>query len=196
VQTAAPPPQTAAPVPPAAYSQPGAYAAAPPKSGGALKIVLIVIAVFVGLGILGAAGIGFAVWRVAKTATTDAKGNVSALGGAFSVGKNLDLTEADLGVPLYPGASTGQGGMHMTLPTGTIVTAVYETTDSPSSVVAFYKGKLGENESDVDTTNGSVLSSGQQGANGKSGIQITVGPGSGTNNGKTQIVIVHTQATK
>jgi hypothetical protein len=85
--------------------------------------------------------------------------------------------------------------MHMTLPTGSMVTAVYLTADPVSSVVAFYKGKLGANESDIDTANGSVLSSGSQGANGKSGTEITIAPGSGSNSGKTQIVIVHTAST-
>jgi hypothetical protein len=184
-------------VPPPTYGQPAAtYAAPPPKSGSALKIILIVIAVIVGLGVVGAGIVGYGIYKVAHTVSTDSKGNVSALGGAFSAGKNLNLTEADLGVPLYPGASEGEGGMHMSLPTGSIVTAVYVTSDPVTSVVGFYKGKLGANESDVDTANGSVLTAGTQDGSGKNGIQITVGPGTGNNNGKTQIVIVHTVSTK
>lgn len=190
---AAPPPAVPAPAP--AYAQP-AYAAPPPKSGGALKIILIVIAVVVGLGVLAVAGIGFTAWRVARTISTDSKGNVSALGGAFSAGKDLHLSEADLGVPLYPGATTGEGGMHMNLPNASIVTAVYVTSDPVDTVTAFYKGKLGANEADTETGHGSVLTSGRQGADGKSGIEITIGPGSGNNAGKTQIVIVHTVSTQ
>jgi hypothetical protein len=194
-------PVQAAPAPPVApaptYGQPaGTYVAPPQKSGGALKIILIVIAVIVGLGVIGAGIVGYGIYKVAHTVSTDAKGNVSALGGAFSAGKNLNLTASDLGVPLYPGASEGEGGMHMSLPTGSIVTAVYVTSDPATSVVDFYKGKLGANESDVDTANGSVMTAGTQDGSGKSGIQITVGPGTGNNNGKTQIVIVHTVSTK
>jgi len=103
---------------------------------------------------------------------------------------------ADLGVPLYPGATRGEGGMHMTLPTGTMVSAVYTTNDPVSTVVAFYKGKLGDNESDMDTDNGSVLSSGKDGPNGKNGMVITIAPGSGNTSGKTQITIVHTTSTE
>lgn len=181
------------------YGQPGAYGVPPTKSsGGALKIILIVIAVVVGLGVIGAGVVGYGIYRVAHSVQTDSKGNttISALGGAFTAGKDLNVSAADLGVPLYPGASAGEGGMHMTLPTGSVVSAVYVTNDPVSAVVAFYKGKLGANESDIDTANGSVLTSGNQGTNGKSGTEITVGPATGNNSGKTQIVIVHTVSTK
>src|ERR1700685_1750234 len=60
---AAPMPQA---VPPNAYAQPvAAYPPAQASSGGALKIILIVIAVVVGLGVLGAGGFAFFAWRVA-----------------------------------------------------------------------------------------------------------------------------------
>jgi hypothetical protein len=191
---AAAPPVAAAPAAAA-----GAYAAPPKSGGGALKIILIIIAVVVGIGLIGAGIVGYGIYKVAHSVTTDSKGNgtISVPGiGAISAGKNVDVSAADLGVPLYPGATVGEGGMHMTLPTGSVVTAVYDTSDSVSSVVAFYKGKLGANESDIDTANGSVLTSGAQGANGKSGIEITVGPGTGNNSGKTQFVIVHTTSTQ
>ena len=204
--TPAPQPSVAAAAPPVAppptYGQPpaaGVYAPPPKSGGGALKIILIVIAVVVGLGVIAVGGIAFMGWRVAKSITVDNKGNgtISLPGvGAISTGKNVDLSAVDLGVPLYPGATAGEGGMHMTLPTGSVVTAVYVTSDPVTSVVAFYKGTLGANESDIDTANGSVLTSGSQGANGKSGIEITVGPGSGNNSGKTQFVIVHTTSTQ
>ena len=187
---------------PSAYGQPpaaGAYAPPPKSGGGALKVILIIIAVVVGLGVLAVGGIAFMGWRMAKSITVDNKGNgtISLPGvGAISAGKNVDVSAADLGVPLYPGAIAGEGGMRMTLPTGSVVTAVYDTSDPVTSVVAFYKGKLGANESDIDTANGSVLTSGSQGANGKSGIEITVGPGTGNNSGKTQFVIVHTTSTQ
>jgi hypothetical protein len=156
------------------------------------------VAVVVGLGVIGAGIVGYGIYKVAHSVQTDSKGNttVSALGSTFSAGKNVDVSAADLGVPLYPGATAGDGGMHMTLPTGSVVTAVYVTSDPASSVVAFYKGKLGANESDIDTANGSVLTSGSQGANGKSGIEITVGPGTGNNSGKTQFVVMHTTSTQ
>ena len=186
------------PVAPAPTAAAGAYAPPPKNSGGALKIILIIVAVVVGLGVIGAGIVGYGIYKVAHSVQTDSKGNttISALGSTFSAGKNVDVSAADLGVPLYPGATAGEGGMHMTLPTGSVVTAVYVTSDPVSSVVAFYKGKLGANESDIDTANGSVLTSGGQGANGKSGIEITVGPGTGNNSGKTQFVVMHTTSTQ
>jgi hypothetical protein len=185
--------------PPVAAGYPPQNAYPPQKSsGGALKIILIIVAVVVviGLGVVGV--VGYGAWKVSHAIQLGANGNggtVSLPGvGSISAGNNV-ASEADLGVPLYPGATTGEGGMHMTLPSGSMVTAVYLTADPVTSVVAFYKGKLGANESDVDTANGSVLSSGSEGANGKTGTEITIAPGSGNNNEKTQIVIVHTTTT-
>ena len=140
----------------------------------------------------------FFAWRVAHTIVhTDNNGNatISALGSTISAGNNVNISEADLGVPIYPGATRGEGGMHMSLPTGSMDTAVFVTSDPVSAVVAFYKGKLGANETDINTDNGSMLSSGKQGVDGKSGTIITVGPGSGENNGKTQVSITHTVST-
>jgi hypothetical protein len=161
------------------------------------KITLIVIAVVVGLGLFSVGVVMYGVYKVAHTVTTESKGNaiVSALGGSLSAGKDAAVTASDLGVPIYPGAQTGEGGMHMSLPTITMVSAVYTTNDPVSSVVAFYKGKLGENESDMETGRISVLSSGKQGADGKSGTVITIAPESGDSNGKTRIAIVRTSST-
>jgi hypothetical protein len=194
---AAAPPAYGAPPAVAGYPQQNAYP--PPKSsGGALKVILIIVAVVVVIGLAGVAIVGYGAWKVSHAIKLDATGNggtVSLPGvGTISAG-GTPASEADLGVPLYPGATSGEGGMHMTLPTGSMVTAVYVTSDPVTSVVAFYKGKLGANESDIDTANGSVLSSGTQGANGKSGTEITIAPGSGDSSGKTQIVIVHTTST-
>ena len=189
--------------PVAGYPPVQAYPPAQQKSsGGALKIILIVIAVVVGLGVIVGSFAVYSFYRVAHavkaSVQTDSKGNstVSMLGGSISAGKDISISAEDLGVPLYPGALRGEGGMHMTLPTGSMVSAVYVTDDPVSAVVAFYKGKLGENESDMDTDNGSVLSSGKEGANGKSGTVITIAPGSGKASGKTQISIVHTTSTE
>jgi hypothetical protein len=192
-------PPAAAP-PAAAYAPVAAYPAAQPatSSGGALKIILIVIAVVVGLGLLAGGVVMYGVYKVAHTVTTDSKGNatISALGANISAGKNVTVSAAELGVPLYPGAQSGEGGMHMTLPTMSMVQAVYTTSDPVSAVVAFYKGKLGENESDIDTDTGSIMSASKDGPTGKDGTVITIGAGSGNNNGKTQISITHTVSTK
>src|ERR1700678_3289330 len=188
----------AADYPPAAGYPP----AQPAKSGGALKIILIIVAVVVGLGLIAAGVVGDGVWSVAHTVSgvvhTDNKGNgtVSILGNTISAGKDVNVSAGDLGVPIYPGASRGEGGMKMSLPTGTVNMVVFVTDDPVSDVVAFYKGKLGENESDMETNSGSVLSSSKQGANGKDSTIITVAPGEGNTSGKTKIGITHTVSTQ
>jgi hypothetical protein len=187
------------PAPPAV--QPNYGAAQPSSGGGALKIILIVVAVIVGLCILAAGVVGYGIYRVKQAVHLDNKGNgtISGFGGSISAGKDVDVSAADLGVPIYPGATRGEGGMKMTLPTGSVNSVIFVTGDSTSDVVAFYKGKLGENEVDTETSNGSVLSSGKDdtGTGGvKNATVITVSPGSGDNNGKTQITILRTTSSK
>jgi hypothetical protein len=189
---------TGATAPVAAYPPAAGYPTEQKKSGGALKIILIVVAVVFCIILVVAGVFSYGVYRVAHSVHVDDKGNgtISMLGSTITTGKNIDISADQLGVDLYPGATRAEGGMNMTLPTGSMVSAVFVTNDPVSSVVAFYKGKLGANESDIDTDTGSVLSSGKQGANGKSGTVITIAPGTGNNNGKTQISIVHTTSTQ
>src|ERR1035437_4597886 len=107
-----------------AAAAPG-YAAAPPKkSGSALKIVLIVIAVVVVLGVAGVAILGYVGYRALHTA-----------GSSFSMGKSADVSDADLGVSIYPGAvRSADGGMRMNLANNLVVSAIYTTSDSASDV--------------------------------------------------------------
>lgn len=174
--------------------QPGV---APPKSGSsALKIVLIIIAVFVGLGILGAGAFGFFVWRVAHSIHVSGAGNdVTVTTPLGKIGANAEesFTPSDLGTDIYPGAQSGKGGMRMSLPTGTMVTAVYLTSDSKDQVLAFYKSRFGSNAASYDTPNGSVLTLNK---NQQESVVVTINASSSDNSGKTQIVIVHTKATK
>lgn len=196
VQAAPPAAYVAPPVqtPPVYAQQPAAgYPPAPQKSSNALKIILIVVLVIVGLGVLGAAAMGFMAWRVAKAVHVDQNGgNVSIsspLGGSVSIGDST-ATDADLGVPAYPGATREKGGMNMNSSSASMVMAHFATSDSESQVVDFYKGKMGDGTAVVSTGNGTVLNSGGQDTN---RIMVTVGPGSGDDAGKTTIVIMHTQ---
>ncbi len=62
---------------PAAVVTPAQPVAAPAKSGSsALKIILIILAVFIGLGILGAGAFGFFVWRVAHAVHVSGSGTM------------------------------------------------------------------------------------------------------------------------
>ncbi|HVU49015.1 MAG TPA: zinc ribbon domain-containing protein [Terracidiphilus sp.] len=167
--------------------------AAPPQSGGssALKIVLIVIAIIFGLGILAAGAFGFFVWRVAHSVHVNNNGEVSinTPAGHLSANSTENFTASDLGTDIYPGAESGKGGMRMTLPTGTMVSAVYVTSDSKDKVLAFYKSKLTGNVSTFDTVNGSVITYNRDQ---QESIVITVTSDSSEYDGKTQIHIVHT----
>jgi hypothetical protein len=170
---------------------------APAKSGGgALKVVLIIIAVFVGLGILGAGAFGFFVWRVAHAIHVSGNGAEVTLNtpqGKISTNPAENFSAADLGTDIYPGAEPGKGSMRMSLPTGSMVSAVYVTSDSKDKVLAFYKSRFGSDASTYDTSSGSVLTwnKGQQ-----ESVVVTITTNASQYQGKTQIHIVHTTTAK
>jgi len=172
-------------------------AAAPAAQGSsALKIILIIIAVFVGLGLIGAGAFGYFVWRVAhavKIAGSSGKISIPTPGGTFTANTNETFTTADLGTEVYPGATAGKGSLRMSLPTGSMVTAIYVTSDSKDQVLAFYKSQLGDGSTTMDTSNGAIvtLNKGQQ-----ESIMVTITANSSQYDGKTQISIVHTTSTK
>lgn len=185
---------TAAATPAAAHVQP---AAPQPQSGSnAVKIILIVVAVFVGLSIVGAGAFGFFVWRIAHAVHVSGSGNqvtLSTPGGSFSANTADNISASELGTDIYPGAQPGKGSIRMTLPTGTMVSAVYVTSDSKDQVLSFYKSKFGSEVSIFDAPTGSVitLNKGQQ-----ESIAVTVTVNPSEYDGKTQIHIVHTTSIK
>lgn len=186
----------------ALVSAQAATAPAPPvapqasSSSNVVKIVLIVVAVIVGLGIVGAGAFGFLIYRVAHSVHVSGSGKdvtINTPGGSFSANASETFTAADLGTDLYPGASAGKGSMRMSLPTGSMVTAVYVTSDSKDQVVAFYKDKFGADVSVMESADGAVISA-KKGDN--ESVVVTVTPNSSQYNGKTQVAIVHTTANK
>jgi zinc-ribbon domain len=175
-----------------------APAPVPARQGtSAVKVILIILAIFVGLGVLGAGAFGFFVWRVAhavRVAANNGQMAVNLPGGTFSANASESFSSSDLGTDIYPGASAGKGSMRMTLPTGTMVSAVYVTSDSKDQVVAYYKNKFGtSNVTSFDSADGSVITyaKGQQ-----ESVVVTVTSSPTEYNGRTQIHIVHTTATK
>ncbi len=181
---------TGAPIPPnPAYPN----VPPPPTTSGntVLKIVLIVVGVFVLLGVIVAGVIGVGVYTIAKSAHKDGNGNVSIStpGGTITAGQNVNVSAADLGVDLYPGATTGEGSMNMKTPNGSMVTAVYLSPDPSDKIVAFYKEKLGDQASIVQTSNGTVLSAGEKN---KDNVVITITP----EGSSSKIAIVHVTNTK
>ena len=79
--------------------------------------------------------------------------------------------------------------MKMKTPEGTMVTAVYLSSDPPDKVIAFYKERLGDKASIVQTSNGTVLSEGEKD---RDHIVITITP----QGNSTKIAIVHVTSTK
>jgi hypothetical protein len=181
------------PIPVAASAPP---VVAPASSGSnALKIILIIVAVFVGLGILGAGAFGFFVWRVAHAVHVSGSGKditVETPGGSISAGGGGNISASDLGADVYPGATTGKGSMRMSLPTGSMVTGVFVTSDSKDQVVAFYKEKFGSGASVIESNDGAVITSTKE----EESVVVTVTANSSEYDGKTQIAIVHTKSSK
>jgi zinc-ribbon domain len=182
-------PVTAAP----AAVMPAQPAAAPANSGAsAVKIVLIVVAVFVGLGIIGAGIFGFTVWRVARSLHVANRGGQMTMnipGTTITANPTEKFSASDLGTDIYPGAQPGKGGMRMTLPSGSMVTAIFVTPDSKDQVVSFYKGKFGSEASVFDSAKSAMITV-QKGK--QESVMVTVTPNASQYSGKTQITIMHT----
>lgn len=130
----------------------GGGAAAPaapsaPKSGGnAVKIILIVVAVLVGLGILGTAAMTYVGYRIAKSSRVHQEGDKTRVETPFgTVETNQDPKEISrrLGVDLYPGATAlGNGIVDSEIGGTKTVAANLETDDSVDKVAEFYKARF------------------------------------------------------
>ena len=122
---------------------------APPPSAGsssALKIILIILAVIVGIGVLGIASLTFFAHRFLAHShvTQDGKHvKVDTPFGAVETNKDPAQVASDLGVAIYPAAELQNnsaatatfGGVHS-------ASAAFTTSDSVDKVCAFYKAKL------------------------------------------------------
>ncbi len=127
----------------------------PQKSGGVLKIILIVVAVIVVLGIVGIGAVSFIGYRIARHSRIhNEDGNVRVETPFGSVNTSTDPDDAarNLGVELYPGAEVVKGTTsNMTMGTMHTATADFETSDPVSTVGEFYKSKV-PNANVVSTT--------------------------------------------
>ena len=170
---------------------------APAKSGGsAVKIILIIVAVIVGLGLIGVGVAGYTVYRVSRAIHGNGTTNTMTITtpeGKVNLNTNETYSASDLGTDIYPGAQSIHGGMRMELPTGSMVTGVFVTSDSKDQVVAFYKTRFGSGASTFDTSDGAILTlpKGQQ-----ESVMVTITAKPSQNDGKTKVVIVHTKNNK
>jgi hypothetical protein len=161
----------------------------PPASSGntVLKVILIVIGVIVLLCVLAAGVIGFIGYKVSKSLHKDNNGNVSISTpqGTITTGSSANVSTADLGVDPYPGSiHTNDGSMNMKTPSGSMVTSVFTSSDPTSKIVDFYKSKLGDQASIVQTGNGTMISAGEKD---KNSVMVTITPESNL----SKIVIIH-----
>jgi hypothetical protein len=206
------PPASYPPPPPAGYPPPQpqgsypppSYPPAPPPQGSggssAVKIILIIVAVIIGLIILAGGIFAYTVYHVAHSIVhVDGKDGGSVTlntpGGQVSVNSSdtKQYSAEELGTDIYPGAVGGHGSMKMDLPTGSMVTGIFLTSDSKDQVVAYYKDKLGSEASVYDSAESAMISvnRGQTDS-----LVITVTANSHQNDGKTQISITHTRSNK
>lgn len=133
---------------PAGAATTGIPSTAPPPTGGssALKVILIVVAVIVLVGILGIATVGIIGYRIARSSRISQNGDhvkVDTPFGSVETSKDPDLAAKDLGVDLYPGAEVQRNGAS-SVSMGSVhtVTAVFETSDAPDKVCTFYKSRF------------------------------------------------------
>ena len=115
------------------------------KSGRTLKNVLIVVGVGVVVGVLGVGTLVYMGWQLQHSTT---------------MGQAANVSEADLGISIYPGAvRVVSGSMRMKMILGTqVVSATYTTSDPESSVLSYYLDKLGPKATSTERNGATILS--------------------------------------
>ena len=137
---------TSAPAVSAAPSAP--VSGTPPAQGGgnAVKIILIIVAVIVGLGILGIGVVSYIGYRIAKgTHVREHNGNVKVETPFGKIESSEDTSEVtrNLGDFMYPGSDPVKGASSMANIAGMhTVNAQLETGDAPDKVAEYYRKKF------------------------------------------------------
>jgi len=128
---------------PAVSSASGTPAA---QSSGALKVILIVLAVIAGLVILSMGTCAFMVHRAVHrmhVRTEDGNVHVDTPFGTLDSTQDANEAAKNVGVDLYPGATVAkEGSANMTIGGMHTATVELDTSDSPSAVNDFYKSKF------------------------------------------------------
>jgi hypothetical protein len=161
-----------------------------------VKIVLVVVAVLILLGLLCAGACVYFMYRAKQgVAKLEKQAHVTFPMPAGTPEVHLRPAApaaapsppagpiVDTGVPTYPGATAIGGGGQMTMGTSAVKTQQYTTSDSVDKVVAFYKDKLGPTAM-VTQSGGQALVQ-VAGTNGL--INVAIAPDSSS--GKTKISI-------
>ena len=159
----------------------GASAVAKKKTS-TLKIVLIVVAVVFGLGILAVGTIGYLGWRA-----------MHSNGNGMTIGQAANVSEADLGVSVYPGAvRVESGSTRMKILGIETEAASYTTGDPVSSVLSYYQGKLGPHATTTEHEGMTMINLSGIDGNAKESVMVVLKP-SVQAAGSTQITITHTK---
>lgn len=170
-------------------------AAAPAKSGGssALKIILIILGILFFFVLLVVAALMYGCYKVKKAFHTDSKTGETTItvpGGSFSASSSNKFTAGELGIDIYPGAEPAKSGsLRMNLPTGSMISALYLTSDSKDKVVEFYKSKLGSDATSMDFGENAIMTL-KKGEHEQ--VSVTISQEANQHDGKTQIHIQHT----
>ena len=171
---------------------------APAKSGGnAVKIILIIVAVVVGVAILGFGMAGYTAYRIARSIHVNGPGGqvmMETPAGKMTVNPSETFTASDLGTDLYPGAQSTRGGMRMqTAHRLNGDGRILSLRTRKQQVIDFYKGKLGSAAVVMESSEGAVISvnKGQQ-----ESIVVTITAKPSQDEGKTRVTILHTISTK
>ena len=181
------------PIPPN-VQQAAVYAAPQPakSSGGALKVILIILAIVFGIGVLGAGGLGFMAWRASKLIAANNKSNEALFSipglGSISTGNDATADPSQLGAPVYPGAVQEKGAVSVGTSAAAVAEAHFTTGDPMSQVVDFYTSNM-PGAILASTAGATVLNAGPSATD---RVTVTISPGSGSDAGKTSIVIVRT----
>jgi len=119
---------------------------ATPAQSDAIKVILIVVAIVVGLSILGIGTATFIGWRVARHARVEQNGGkvrVETPFGTVESNDNSDEAARNLGIDIYPGARARKSSAaNVTMGAMHTVAAEFETDDPPERVADFYKKRL------------------------------------------------------
>ena len=117
-----------------------------PKSGGVLKIVLIVVGVLFVLFILGVGSAVFIGWRIAKQSHVVQKDGNVRVETPFGTVESTDdpnVAAQNVGIDLYPGATVVKGASaNIDIGGRHTAGAEFETSDPASTVAEFYKSKV------------------------------------------------------
>ena len=122
-----------------------ARAAAPSSaSNNALKVVLMVIAGVILLGVVGSIATAVFIHKKIRDAkvTIMEKGDKATIVtpmGTIHTEKDPNMLARDLGVDVYPGAKSIEGGSEVQSMGMHMITARFETSDPPDKVAAFYR---------------------------------------------------------